>query len=63
MEDDIPCHAHGVVQIPLNLVQDIFGRSTEKDGAGLWILAFGKEGEVFIADLGDLEQAAVRSNV
>lgn len=63
MEDDVPRHAHGVEQIPLNLVQDVFRRATKKDGASLGVLALGQEGKVFVTDLGDLEQATFGSDV
>ncbi len=63
VEHDVSRNAHGVLQVSLNLVQDILGRAAEEDRASLGRLALGEEGEVLVADLLDLEQAALRTHV
>jgi hypothetical protein len=46
VEDDVAGDGHGVGQVAVDLVQDVFGRSAEEDGAGFGGGAFGQEGEV-----------------
>lgn len=61
--DDVPGDAHGILEVPLNLVQDILRRSTEKNSAGLRILALGQESEVLVANLGNLEETTLGTNI
>lgn len=63
VEDDVARHAHGVVQVALDLVEHVLGGPAEEDGAGLGVIALGQEGEVLVADLLDLEEAALRADV
>jgi hypothetical protein len=46
VENDVPGDRHGIGKVPVDLVQDILGRSSEQDGACLGGLAFRQEGEV-----------------
>lgn len=63
MEHDVAGNAHGILKVALDLVQDILGGATEKDGAGLGVLALGEEGEVFVTNLLDLEEAAPGADI
>lgn len=63
VENNVPSDRHGILQVPLNLVQDILRRSSQKNRAGLGVLAFGQEGEVFITNLLNLKEAAAGSDV
>jgi hypothetical protein len=51
------------VEISFDLVQDIFRRAAEKNCASLGVFALCEESEVFVANLGDLEEAALSTNV
>jgi hypothetical protein len=51
------------VQIPLNLVQNVFRGSPEQDSACLWVRALCEEGEVLVTNLGNLEKTALSTNV
>lgn len=55
MKDDIAGHGHGILQIPLNLIQDVFRRPSEQDGTGFGFSTFSEEGEIFIPNLLNLE--------
>jgi len=46
VEDDVARDGHGVGQVAVDLVQDVFGRPAEEDGARFGGRAFGQEGEV-----------------
>ena len=59
MEHHVAGNGHGVLEIPLDLVENVFGRATEKDSACFRDFAFCEKGEVFIADLLNLEQPAL----
>ena len=63
VEDDIPGNGHSILKVALNLVDNVLGRTTQKDGASLRVLAFSEEGEIFVADLLDFEQSTSRSYV
>src|SRR5262249_55327030 len=63
VEHDVPRHAHGVLQVPLNLVQDVLRRAPEEDRAGLWILALREEREVPVSNLLNLKQSALGPHV
>jgi len=63
MEHDVARDGHGVLQVALDLVEDVLGGSAQQNRAGLGVAALGKEGEVLVADLADLEEAAVRADV
>lgn len=63
MEHDIACNAHGILQVSLNLVEHVLGGAAEKDGAGLGVLALGKEGKVLVANLLNLKQTASGANI
>lgn len=63
MEHNITSHSHSICQISVNLVEDVFRRTSEEDGAGFGVFALGKEGEVFVANLLDLEKSAGSSYI
>lgn len=63
VEDDVPGDGHGVLEVPLDLVDDVLGGAAEKDSASLGVLALSEEGEVLVANLLDLEKSALSSNV
>lgn len=63
MEDDISRYAHSVEKIAVDLVEDVFGRSAEEDCACFGVLALSEKGEVVVADLGDVEEAALSADV
>lgn len=46
VKDDVARDGHGVGQVAVDLVQDVFGRPAEEDGARFGGRAFGQEGEV-----------------
>jgi len=56
-------HLERVVQVPLNLVQNVFRGAPEHDSAGFWVLALCEEGKVLVANLLDLEEAALGADV
>ena len=43
VEDDISGDGHGIGQVTVNLVEDVLGRTTKKDGASLGVTAFCEE--------------------
>mmetsp|Transcript_24793 Transcript_24793/g.24304 ORF Transcript_24793/g.24304 Transcript_24793/m.24304 type:complete len:264 (-) Transcript_24793:397-1188(-) len=51
------------MQVPFNFVENIFGGSSQEDGAGFGVLALGHEGEILIPDLLYFEQPAVSSHI
>mmetsp|Transcript_45265 Transcript_45265/g.142481 ORF Transcript_45265/g.142481 Transcript_45265/m.142481 type:complete len:236 (-) Transcript_45265:478-1185(-) len=51
------------MKVSLNFVEDILARASKEDGAGLRLLTVDEEGEVFIADLLDLEDTTLSSHV
>lgn len=63
MEHDIPGDRHGILEIPFDLIQDVFGRSAKEDGAGLGLPTLGDEGEVLVANLLNLKQPALGSDI
>lgn len=63
MEHDVAGDGHGVLQVSLDFVEDVFGGSAQEDGACFWGFAFGDEGEVLVADLFDFEESALRADV
>ena len=63
MEHDVARDGHGVLEVALDLVEDVFGGATEEDGAGFGDFALADEGEVFVADLFDFEEAAMGPDV
>mmetsp|Transcript_14603 Transcript_14603/g.29778 ORF Transcript_14603/g.29778 Transcript_14603/m.29778 type:complete len:428 (+) Transcript_14603:27-1310(+) len=60
---DVADDLHGVLEVALDLVEDVLGASTEEDGAGLGVLALLEEGEVLVAELPNLEEAAAGADV
>eukprot|EP00756_Hemistasia_phaeocysticola_P010943 Hpha_TRINITY_DN15065_c5_g5::TRINITY_DN15065_c5_g5_i2::g.125118::m.125118 len=54
--EDVARHAHGVLEVTLDLVEGVLGGTTQQDGAGLALGAVEDEGEVLVTDLLDLEQ-------
>ena len=48
VEDDVARDGHGVGEVALDLVQDVFGGPAEEDRAGFRGLAFGEVGEVSV---------------
>ena len=63
IENHVPRHAHSISKIPIDLVQNVFGRTAQEDGAGFGRRAFGEEREVLVADLLDVEEPAFRADV
>jgi hypothetical protein len=63
VEQDVASHAHGILQIAFDLVENVLGRTSEEDCASLGVLAFGEEGEVLVANLFDFEEAALGAHV
>ncbi len=43
------------LEVPLDLVEDVLGGSSQEDGAGLRILTVFDEGEILVTDLANLE--------
>src|SRR4051794_12639167 len=58
VEDNVAGNGHGVLQVALNLVQDILGRTAQQNCAGLRVLALAHECEVLVTNLLNLEQTA-----
>jgi hypothetical protein len=46
VKDDVSGDGHGVGEVPVDLVEKVFGRTAEEDGAGFRGGAGGEEGEV-----------------
>lgn len=63
MEHDVSRDRHGVLEVSLDFIEDIFGGPAEDDGASFGDFAFADEGEVFVADFLNLEEAALGSHV
>lgn len=51
------------MQVAFDLVQNVLRRTAEQNGAGLGVLALCEVGEVLVAELGDLEKAALCTDV
>jgi hypothetical protein len=51
------------VQVALDLVQYVLRGSTEQNGTGLGVLALCEVGEVLVAELGDLKETTLGTNV
>lgn len=51
------------MEVALDLVEHVLRRTPEENRAGLGVLALGEEGEVLVANLLDLEEAALRADV
>lgn len=51
------------MQVALDLVENVLRGPTEENCAGLGVLALCEVGEVLVTELGDLEQAALCTNV
>ena len=60
---DVPGHAHRVLEVALNLVEDVPGSAAEDDGARLGLLAVDEEGEVLLSQLLHLEEARAGADV
>jgi hypothetical protein len=58
VEHHIPRNSHGICQVSINLVQDIFRGTSEENGACFWVFALGNEGEIFVADFLNLKESA-----
>lgn len=43
IKHDVAGNEHGIVKVPLDLVQDILGGTAQKEGAGLGLLALDNE--------------------
>ena len=63
VEDNVPGHGHGILQVTLDLVQDVLGGTAQKDSACLGGVAFPHESKVFITYLLDFEETTLRTNV
>lgn len=63
VEHDVARHAHGILQVALDLVQDVLGGAAEQDRAGLGVRALRQEGKVFITNLLNLKEAALGPDV
>jgi len=59
LEDDILGHGHGVLKVSVNLRQHVLGGTSQQNGARRRILALLDERKVLVANLADLEQAAL----
>mmetsp|Transcript_12294 Transcript_12294/g.31601 ORF Transcript_12294/g.31601 Transcript_12294/m.31601 type:complete len:266 (+) Transcript_12294:325-1122(+) len=59
LQHDVAGDAEGVREVPLHLVQHIARGTAQDDGASLGLLAFRQIREVLLADLMDLEEAAL----
>mmetsp|Transcript_26210 Transcript_26210/g.73547 ORF Transcript_26210/g.73547 Transcript_26210/m.73547 type:complete len:209 (+) Transcript_26210:330-956(+) len=62
LQQDVPRHAEGVLQVALHLVEHIPGRTTQDHRARLRVLALSHEGEILVADLLDLEEATLSAD-
>ena len=58
VNDDVTGDTEGVLEVTLDLVKDILGGTSEKNGASLGVLALSHEGEVVVTDFLDLEVTA-----
>ena len=56
-------HSHSILQVTLNLIKDILGGTSQKNGTGLGILALGKEGKVLITDELNVEETTSGTDV
>lgn len=63
VEHDITRNAHGILQVPLDLVENVLRGTAEENGACFGVLALRQEGEILVADFFDLKQTAFRTNV
>jgi hypothetical protein len=63
VEDNVAGNRHGVLQVALNLVQDILGRTTQQNCAGLRGLALAHECEVLVTNLLNLKETAAGTNI
>ena len=63
VEHDVSGDGHGVLKVAFDFVEDVFGGPAQQDGACFWDFAVGDEGEVFVADFLDLEEAALGAHV
>jgi len=51
------------LQVSLDFVQDVLGGTTKKEGARFGLLALDDEGEVLVADLVDIEEPSLGTDV
>eukprot|EP00128_Syssomonas_multiformis_P003160 Colp12_sorted_trinity150504_noHs@31453 len=56
-------HVHGILKVALDLHEHILGGTTQKDGAGLGLLALGDESEVVVANLLDFEETSTGTDI
>lgn len=77
LEEDISCdleevlmtvkkryiHLHGILKISLNFHEDVLGGASQDNCAGSVLLAFGNVSEVLLAELFDLKEAGISSEV
>jgi len=52
-----------VLEVSLDLIKDVLGTSSKKDGTGLGVLALQEVGEVLVSDLSYLEKSAFESDI
>lgn len=63
VEEDVTRNGHSVREVAVDFVEDVLGRPTEEDGARLGFLALSEEREVLVADLLNVEEAALRADI
>ena len=63
VEEDVAGDGHGVCEVAVDFVEDVLGRPTEEDGARLGFLTLSEEREVLVADLLNVEEAALRADI
>jgi len=51
------------MKVSFNLVQNVLGGASKKNGAGLGILAFCDERKVFVSDFVNIEEPRLGSNI
>lgn len=60
---DVSGNTESIMDVSLHFIKGILRATSEQNGAGRWVLGFNEVGEVLVADLLDLEQAAVISDI
>jgi hypothetical protein len=63
VKHDVSGDSESIMKVSLDLIEHVLGRASEHNGACLGALALGHEGEVVVADLLDLEEAALGADV
>mmetsp|Transcript_68054 Transcript_68054/g.146776 ORF Transcript_68054/g.146776 Transcript_68054/m.146776 type:complete len:470 (-) Transcript_68054:203-1612(-) len=63
VENTVPNNLHGVLKIPLDLVQHILGSTTQQYGARLGLFALLKEHKILVTNLAHFEEPTARSDI